>query len=86
MTVKIPVTYKSKDGEHFLLPIFQNYVYHRTGEGRKNFKEWMSIDHKIPYSEWHLAKYGARLETRRYPHVLLFDSERDAMLFILRFS
>lgn len=84
MTVKIPVTERYQ-GEHISKPFFRRYRI-AMGKDNDSVAEWMRTECRIPFSDWHLDKWGARMETSRYPYVLEFDREEDATLFLLRWS
>ena len=84
ISITIPITEEYQDGYISKL-FFRNYRF-AMGKDQESLDEWMRTGCRTTFADWHLAKWGARIKTSQYPHILEFDSEEDAVYFILRWS
>lgn len=82
MTVKIPIT-EEYQGGHISKLFFLRYASSRNLE---DLDEWRQTGCRTAFADWHLAKWGARIEKNQHPIILEFDNEEDATYFLLRWS
>jgi hypothetical protein len=84
VTVRIPITEEYQDG--YISKLFFRRYRFAMGKDQESLAEWRETGCSTTFADWHLAKFGARIETGRYPHILEFDNEEDATYFLLRWS